>query len=116
ARLQLRALVRDRRRAAGRQHAVGRRAGPRSKSRQSRRREENAEAREAPQSRPQVMSAISGDERGVIVECPSCGQKNRLAYARLPQKTQCGKCKTELPNVNSPIEVSTAAEFDGVVS
>src|SRR3954466_8220829 len=62
------------------------------------------------------MSAITGDQRGVIVECPSCHQKNRLAYARLPEKTQCGKCKSELPNVSSPVEVSTAADFDGVVS
>jgi thioredoxin 2 len=62
------------------------------------------------------MSAVSGDARGVIVACPSCGQMNRLAYARLPEKTQCGKCKAELPNVSSPVEVSTAAEFDGLVS
>ena len=62
------------------------------------------------------MSAIAGDERGVIVECPSCHQKNRLAYARLPEKTQCGKCKAELPNVGAPVEVATAAEFDSLIS
>ena len=62
------------------------------------------------------MSAIAGDERGVIVECPSCHQKNRLAYDRLPEKTQCGKCKTELPRVASPVEVGTAAEFDRLIS
>jgi thioredoxin 2 len=62
------------------------------------------------------MSAVGGDARGVIVSCPSCGQMNRLAYARLPEKTRCGKCKAELPAVSSPVEVSTAAEFDGLVS
>jgi thioredoxin 2 len=62
------------------------------------------------------MSAVGGDERGVIVACPSCGQKNRLAYARLPEKTQCGKCKAELPPVSSPVEVSTAAEFDSLIA
>jgi len=62
------------------------------------------------------MSAVAGDERGVIVECPSCHQKNRLAYARLPEKTQCAKCKTELPAVGAPVEVTTAAEFDGVIA
>ena len=51
------------------------------------------------------MSAIAGDERGVIVECPSCHQKNRLSYGRLPEKTQCGKCKAELPNISAPVEV-----------
>ena len=62
------------------------------------------------------MSAIAADERGVIVECPSCHQKNRLAYPRLPEKTQCAKCKTELPGVTRPVEVSTAAEFDNLIS
>ena len=62
------------------------------------------------------MSAIAGDERGVIVECPSCHQRNRLAYSRLPDKTQCGKCKAELPNVGAPVEVTTPAEFDGLIS
>jgi len=62
------------------------------------------------------MSAIAADERGVIVECPSCHQKNRLAYDRLPDKTQCAKCKTELPGVSKPVEVSTAAEFNSLIS
>jgi thioredoxin 2 len=62
------------------------------------------------------MSAIAGDERGVIVECPSCHQKTRLAYARLLEKTKCGKCKAELPNVGAPVEVATAAEFDSLIS
>ena len=62
------------------------------------------------------MSAIAGDERGVIVECPSCHQKNRLSYSRLPEKTQCAKCKTELPNVGAPVEVTTASEFDGLIA
>ena len=61
------------------------------------------------------MSAIAGDERGVIVECPSCQQKNRLAYARLLEKTQCGKCKAELPTVSAPVEIATAAEFDSLI-
>jgi len=62
------------------------------------------------------MTPIAGDERGVIVECPSCHQKNRLAYARLPEKTQCAKCKTELPGVTKPVEVSTAEEFNSLIS
>ncbi len=62
------------------------------------------------------MSAIAGDERGVIVECPSCGQKNRLAYGRLPERTQCAKCKTALPAVGVPVEVTSEAEFDAVIS
>ena len=62
------------------------------------------------------MTAAIGDERGVIVECASCQQKNRVAYSRLRDTTRCGKCKTELTNVAVPVEVSTAAEFDSLVS
>ena len=62
------------------------------------------------------MSAMAGDERGVIVDCPSCHQKNRLAYARLHEKTQCAKCKTELPHVGAPVEVSTAEDFNSLIA
>ncbi len=62
------------------------------------------------------MSAVVGDERGVIVDCPACHQKNRLAYSRLRETTRCGKCKMELAKVAAPVEVSTAEEFDGLVS
>jgi thioredoxin 2 len=62
------------------------------------------------------MSAAIGDERGVIVECPSCHQKNRVAYSRLRETTRCAKCKTELASVGVPVEVSTSTEFDSLVS
>ena len=62
------------------------------------------------------MSAAIGDERGVIVECPSCQQKNRVAYSRLRETTRCAKCKTELASVGVPVEVSTSTEFDSLVS
>ncbi|HUK35620.1 MAG TPA: thioredoxin TrxC [Vicinamibacterales bacterium] len=62
------------------------------------------------------MTAAVADERGVITECPSCHQKNRLTYSRLQETTRCGRCKTELPRVNNPVEVTTAAEFDSLIS
>ena len=62
------------------------------------------------------MTASVADERGVIVECPSCHQKNRLTYSRLSDPTRCGRCKTELPRVSGPVEVTTAAEFDSLIS
>jgi thioredoxin 2 len=34
----------------------------------------------------------------------------------LRDTTRCAKCKTELANVGVPVEVSTAAEFDSLVS
>ena len=62
------------------------------------------------------MSAVSGDARGVIVDCPSCHQKNRLAYSRLRHTTRCAKCKTPLASVSAPLEVSTTAEFDSLIA
>lgn len=58
----------------------------------------------------------SADVRGVITECPSCHQKNRLAYSHLEETTRCGKCKTELPRVAAPVEVASAAEFDALIA
>jgi thioredoxin 2 len=56
--------------------------------------------------------ALSMDERGVIVACPSCGQKNRVAFGRTGI---CGRCKAALPPVGEPIEVPSAAAFDALV-
>ena len=52
------------------------------------------------------------DEKGVIVSCPSCGQRNRVPYGR---EAKCGKCGTAMPAVSEPIEVPTAAAFDALV-
>ncbi|HET9831437.1 MAG TPA: thioredoxin TrxC [Vicinamibacterales bacterium] len=62
------------------------------------------------------MSTAIADDRGVITECPSCHQKNRVAYSRLQESTRCGRCKTELPHVGAPVDVGTAAEFDNLVA
>jgi len=62
------------------------------------------------------MTASVADERGVIVECPSCQQKNRLTYSHLSEPTRCGRCKTELPRVSRPVEVTTVAEFESLTS
>jgi thioredoxin 2 len=62
------------------------------------------------------MSDVSLDERGVVVSCPSCGQKNRLAYDRLGDSVRCGRCKTELTAPRVPIEVRTSNEFDRLIA
>jgi thioredoxin 2 len=56
------------------------------------------------------------DNRGVVVACPSCGQKNRLAYERLGESVRCGKCKTAIGAPNQPIEVTSTADFDRLVA
>ena len=52
------------------------------------------------------------DERGVIVSCQACGQKNRVPFGRT---AKCGKCGAELAGPAEPVEVPSAAAFDAVV-
>jgi len=62
------------------------------------------------------MASGTLDERGVVVECSACGQKNRLMYERLAETVRCGKCKTPLAAPAAPIEVRTSAEFDRLIA
>jgi len=62
------------------------------------------------------MSALETDDRGVLVACPSCGQKNRLAYERLGEAIRCGKCKHELSTPTTPLDVPDTAAFDRLVA
>ena len=56
------------------------------------------------------------DSNGVVLECPSCGQRNRLRYGRLGAETRCGKCQTPLSAPSAPIETPDSAAFDAVVA
>jgi thioredoxin 2 len=40
----------------------------------------------------------------VILQCPSCGKKNRSPAARLADVGRCGACKTEISPMARPIE------------
>lgn len=62
------------------------------------------------------MSDAQLDERGIVVQCPNCGQKNRLAYEHLDRAGRCGSCKQALAPPAVPIEISTTADFDRLVS
>lgn len=56
------------------------------------------------------------DEKGVVLECPNCHQKNRVVFGRLERATQCGKCKTELSAVDMPVEVSHEKAFQAMLA
>ena len=56
------------------------------------------------------------DERGIVVECAGCGQKNRLVYDRLGDSVRCGTCKTALTAPAEPIEIQSALDFDRVIA
>jgi len=59
------------------------------------------------------MSNIQLDDRGFIMTCHSCGQKNRVPYSS--RETRCGKCKTTLRAPDEPIDVPTVEAFDALV-
>jgi thioredoxin 2 len=61
------------------------------------------------------MAALEVDDRGLLVTCPSCGQKNRLAHERLERATRCGRCKNVLSPPATPLEAASSADFDRLV-
>jgi thioredoxin 2 len=61
------------------------------------------------------MATFELDDRGIIVACTHCGQKNRLAYGRLGDTVRCGQCKQNLVPPAAPIEMQSTADFDRLV-
>jgi thioredoxin 2 len=57
--------------------------------------------------------SLTADARGVIVPCPSCGQKNRMPFDGT--SVRCGKCKTALGPPAQPIEIPDVPTFDAIV-
>jgi thioredoxin 2 len=62
------------------------------------------------------MTAAEFDDRGLIVACPDCAQKNRLQYERLHDPMRCGTCHRDLAGVSAPIEMASTADFDRLVA
>ncbi len=62
------------------------------------------------------MSAIIPDQRGLLVDCPHCGRRNRLIYERLAQTFRCAQCHKELSDPAEPIEVADAQSFDALIA
>ncbi len=61
------------------------------------------------------MAIAYTDRNGVIAPCPTCGQKNRIAYERLGQSGHCGACRAEIGAPAAPVEVRDASHFDALV-
>ena len=62
------------------------------------------------------MNEFALDDRGIVVTCPSCGQKNRLRFERLSDPVRCGKCTAQLSAPNSPIEITSSGDFDRLIA
>ncbi|MGA8657088.1 MAG: thioredoxin domain-containing protein [Chthoniobacterales bacterium] len=60
------------------------------------------------------MTNIEPDDRGLVLACPQCGQRNRLIYKRLDQVFRCGKCQSELRPAGETIEIKNEALFDAL--
>ena len=60
------------------------------------------------------MTTIESDDRGILLACPQCGQRNRLIYERRGQNFRCGKCHTEMRAPGQPIEVQSESFFDSL--
>jgi thioredoxin 2 len=63
-----------------------------------------------------TVHSIEPDDRGLVLACPKCGQRNRMIYGRLGQKFRCAKCQTELGPPAEPIEVKKESVFDAITS
>jgi len=61
------------------------------------------------------VSDLQLDSRGVVVGCPSCGQRNRRAFDKLSAESRCGKCQAALPSAGAPIEVPDVDAFDAAI-
>jgi thioredoxin 2 len=62
------------------------------------------------------MAHLQLDSKGVIVACPTCGQRNRMAFEKLGAETRCGKCQTALGPPTSPVSAPDAAAFDAATA
>jgi thioredoxin 2 len=62
------------------------------------------------------VSAIEADERGLLVTCPKCGQRNRMKYEALRHTFRCQKCKTELQPPAEPVDVKSDLAFDALTT
>lgn len=61
-----------------------------------------------------LESRIEVDARGLVVTCPNCGKRNRMAYERLGKTFRCGGCHNELPPVSEPIEIRDEKAFEAL--
>ena len=63
-----------------------------------------------------MMATGNIDEKGVLLACPSCGQRNRLAWGRLDVQGRCASCKQTLGRSSLPLAVTTQAQFSSMVA
>jgi thioredoxin 2 len=63
-----------------------------------------------------VVASLDLDDRGILVVCPSCGQRNRIAFERMGSPIRCGSCKQALSAPDEPAEIHDETDFERLVS
>jgi thioredoxin 2 len=58
------------------------------------------------------MASVQIDDRGIIITCPDCAQRNRVPFGT---SGKCKKCGTLLPPSAEPLEVPSAQVFDALI-
>lgn len=56
------------------------------------------------------------DDRGLIVPCDHCGQKNRIGFERLGDSSRCGQCKETIAAAAKPLEVGSTDDFERLIA
>ena len=59
---------------------------------------------------------MSMDEKGLVVSCGNCGQRNRIPFARVDAEVRCGQCKSTLVLPPTPLDIPDAASFTALIS
>jgi len=62
------------------------------------------------------MAQLELDDRGIVIPCSACGQKNRIAYGHLHDTVKCGRCHTQFSATTTPLEVGSSADFDRLIA
>jgi len=56
------------------------------------------------------------DDRGIVLNCPKCGRRNRMRYEGLGKTFRCGQCQSEFEPVGEPVDVHNELGFDALIS
>jgi thioredoxin 2 len=56
------------------------------------------------------------DQRGILLNCPNCGRRNRMRFEGLGQTFRCGQCHHEIPSLGEPVDVRSDLVFDALIS
>jgi len=56
------------------------------------------------------------DERGILLNCPKCGRRNRMRYEGLSKAFRCGQCQCELESIGEPVDIHNDLAFEALIS